>query len=123
MSRHSVIETISVGFTVDYFPANSVIDSHNPHLTGTVTQIYDSSFLDLYDAHLAIGTDVITYGGFICYPSSEASWSKEFQFIATNAIFPNPMYNFVVGALKNGTRDEVRCQSAKFKMILRDIGL
>lgn len=117
MFRNDATATIRVGDTVDYFTGNSVIDVNTPHQSGTVTRIFDSSCLNIYDAHLAIGVDVVPHGSFIRFPSRKDKWSKEFPFLATDASV-NPMYNYVVGALKDGTLKEVCRISGKFTSIV-----
>ena len=113
-------KTITIGLIVDYFPVNSVIDINNQHLTGRVTTIYDSANLDIYDQHLIIGMDVVTYGSFVRYPSRKDKWSHKFPFIATNAKYPNLRYEFVPGHTKDGTMNEVSRLSNEFKRITKN---
>ena len=116
-----VIQTIEVGFVVDYLPPNAVIDTNTQYQTGTVTQIYDCANLEIYDRHVEIGTHVVTYGGWIRYPSVNEKWSSTFPFIATDVTADDakPRYAFIPGKLKDGVADDIRRISATFKKIAK----
>ena len=83
---------------MDYWTSNVVLDITQPNKTGTVTTIFDIDNLSLYDQLLVIdGMDVVCYGNFIRYPSSEGRWTTNHPFIATDEVAPNKRYAFVPG--------------------------
>jgi len=116
-------KTITVGSIVDYWTKESVLDMRNPHKTGTVTTIFDFDNLSLYlyDRFMIIdGMDVVVYGSFIRFPSSEGRWTKKCPFIATNEVAPSKRYAFVPGKIVDGTRNAITRLSDQFKQITEE---
>ena len=114
-------KTITVGSIVDYWTKESVLDISTRHKTGPVTTIFDIDNLSLYDQLMIIdGMDVVVYGSFIRFPSSEDRWTAKCPFLCTDQVAPNKRYAFVPGTIVNGTRKKIARLSAQFKQITRE---
>jgi hypothetical protein len=66
------------------------------------------------------GMDVVVYGSFIRFPSSEGRWTKKCPFIATNEVAPSKRYAFVPGKIVDGTRNTITRLSDQFKQITEE---
>ena len=75
------IKTIHVGDRIGYWPCQAVVTPATM-LTGDITVIYPCDGLKLYDPHLMVGLDVVTYGSKIKYKKNHfTTCSVRVQFI------------------------------------------
>lgn len=72
--NQSSVITIKVGDQVDYYPPNSVVGAAHNLCSGYINSIYSSDGLGIYDMHLVVGLDLLSYGSQICFPSGSGYW-------------------------------------------------
>ena len=99
-----------VGDKIDYWAPGSIVGIHSNLRNGMITQIYSSTDWDdsddMYECHLVVGTDAITYGSQI-RPINTEKW------IVTSS----DSCKFIKGVLKGGSSASVGNLSDQFKRI------